>query len=176
MSESLVKNQHVLTKVYFPRVLVPIAAMTVGLVDYLVALLPAALLVLALGIRPGWAILWFPVWLFGTLLWTLACGLIFASLNARYRDVGHVIPFLLQIGLFISPVVYESAAVIPDKYLTLYRLNPLAVLLDGLRWSLVGAERPEPISMCICAAIVVSVLFAAWRLFHQLDRTLVDRI
>jgi lipopolysaccharide transport system permease protein len=176
LSESLVRNRHVLTKVYFPRVLIPLSAMTVGLVDFLVAMVPAAVFLLGLGIRPHWPLLLAPVWLIGLLATALGAGLLLSALNARYRDVGHVVPFLLQLGFFACPVIYESEAIIPARYLALYRLNPMAVVLDGMRWSLVGTSPPGIASTAIAAAIVVAGLMVSWRVFHQLDSSLADRI
>ncbi|MCA9088077.1 MAG: ABC transporter permease [Planctomycetaceae bacterium] len=176
MSESLVKNRHMLTKVYFPRVLIPIAATAVGLVDYLVALVPALAFLLLSGIRPDWQLLLTPLWLCGVLSWSVAGGILLSAINARYRDVEHVIPFLLQLGFFASPVVYETAAIIPVQYQGLYRLNPMAVMLDGLRWSLVGAVEPNWFSVWIATGVTLTTMFFAWRIFHRLDASLVDRI
>jgi len=176
MSESLVRNRHVLTKVYFPRVLIPLSATAVGLVDYLVALLPAAAFLAWQGARPGWPMLFAPLWLAGLLAAAVAGGLLLSALNARYRDVGHVVPFLMQLGFFACPVIYESAAIIPERYLPIYRLNPVAVGLDGLRWSLVGASPPGWTSTLVAAALVGGGLVFSWRVFHWLDSTLADRI
>jgi lipopolysaccharide transport system permease protein len=176
LSESLVRNRHVLTKVYFPRVLIPLSALTVGLVDYLVALLPASAFLLWLGVRPSWPLVLAPLWLAGLLAAAIAGGVLLSALNARYRDVGHVVPFLLQLGFFVCPVIYESAAIIPERYLMIYHLNPIAVGLDGLRWSLVGTAPPGWISTLIAAAVVGGGLVFSWRVFHRLDSTLADRI
>jgi lipopolysaccharide transport system permease protein len=176
LSESLVRNRHVLTKVYFPRVLIPLSAITVGLVDYLVALIPAAVLLIGLGIRPDWPAVLAPFWLIGLLAAGIGAGLLLAALNARYRDVGHVVPFLLQVGFFACPVIYESAAIIPERYLFLYRLNPIAVVLDGLRWSLIDTAPPSWLSILIAAVMVAAGLMVSWRVFHRLDATLADRI
>ncbi|MDZ4685253.1 MAG: ABC transporter permease, partial [Planctomycetaceae bacterium] len=176
LSDSLVRNRHVLTKVYFPRVLIPLSAMTVGLVDYLVALLPAGVFLLWLGIRPGWPVVFAPLWLAGLLAAALGSGLLLSALNARYRDIGHVVPFLLQLGFFACPVIYESPAIIPERYLAVYRLNPVAVALDGMRWSLVGTSPPGIMSTVIAAAVVVAGIVVSWRVFHGLDSSLADRI
>lgn len=176
LSESLVRNRHVLTKVYFPRVLIPAAAATVGLVDYLVALIPTAGLLLALGVRPGWTVIFAPLWLAGLLSAALGTGLLLSALNARYRDVGHVVPFLLQLGFFLCPVIYESTAIVPERWLWLYRLNPMAVGLDGLRWSLLGTPFPGAVSTLIAVTLTAAGLRFSWRTFHQLDSTLADRL
>jgi lipopolysaccharide transport system permease protein len=176
LSDSLVNNRHVLTKVYFPRVLIPLSAVSVGLVDYLVALIPTVGLLVFLGVRSGWPLLFAPLWLAGLLSAAIGTGLLFSALNARYRDIGQLVPFLLQLGFFLCPVVYETTAIIPERWLWLYRLNPIATGLDGLRWSLLGTPFPGGMST-MTAVVIVAVGFQfSWRVFHQLDATLADRI
>lgn len=176
MSDSLVKNRQMLTKVYFPHVVLPISATAVGLTDYLVALVPALGCLWAWGIRPTWATLTFPLWLLGVLACAATLGCLFSALNARYRDVGHALPFLLQLGFFASPVIYETAAIIPEPYRAIYRLNPLAVMLDGLRWSLLGTELPAGGSLVLAVVVVATGLVASWWTFERLSYHLVDRI
>ncbi len=176
MSESLVRSRHVLTKVYFPRAIIPLAAMAVSLVDYAVALVPLFGILVWQGANLHWPVIFFPVWIAGVLALVTAGGLMLSALNARYRDVGHVVPFLLQTGFFSSPVVYETTAIIPEKYLFLFRLNPMAPLLDGLRWSLTGGPQPDWVSTGIAAATISLGLWISWKVFHKLDELIVDRI
>ncbi len=175
-SSSLVKNRHILTKVYFPRVLIPIAAMAVGLVDYLVALIPSALILYWMGVHLAWPILTLPLWLSGVILLAFAIGLALSAINVRYRDVEHAVPFLLQVGLYVSPVIYETAAVIPERYQWIYRLNPLANFLDGLRWSLVNSTPPDWRFVALSVCVTFFGLFLAWRLFHRMDASVSDQI
>jgi lipopolysaccharide transport system permease protein len=176
MADSLVRNRHVLTKVYFPRVLIPLSSLTVSLVDFGVALLAALGWLAWLGVLPGARVVLLPVWVAGVVGLAAAVGLFASSLQARYRDVGLVIPFVLQLGWIVHPVVYETRAVIPERYWWLYALNPLAVLFDAVRWSLVGSAAPAWWSVGWSALAVGLVLMLAWRFFHWLDTELADRI
>lgn len=176
MTESLIRTRHVLTKVYFPRILIPLASSTVAMLDYLVGLIPALIVLLVMGVRPTGTWIFAPFWMAGIMSAALAAGMALSALNARYRDVGHLVPFLLQIGFFVSPVIYETRARIPENWLPIYSLNPLAPLLDGLRHSLLGSPFP-PVEMAVLAIVVVTGGFwGAWNLFHSLDRELADRI
>lgn len=122
-----------------------------------------------------------PVWLAGLLAAATAIGLMFSALNARYRDIGQLLPFLLQLGFFLCPVIYETSAIVPAEYVWLYYLNPMAVQLDGMRWSLVGTPPPGGMSIAIAAGLIAAGLIAvglrqSWRVFHRLDANLADRI
>ncbi len=176
MSESLVRSRSILTKIYFPRVLIPLAATAVGLTDYVVALLPSIVVLQILGAQTGWAFLLLPFWVSGIVLAAVAAGVGLSGLNARYRDVGHLVPFLLQMGFFLCPVIYASESLIPDRWRWLYALNPLATLLDGLRWSLIGAPPPSLLATVAAGGLISSCLLFAWRLFHGMDRDLAERI
>jgi lipopolysaccharide transport system permease protein len=175
-SDSLVKNRAMLSKVYFPRVLVPLAAQMVSLVDYAVAFVPALVWLWWCGVTWTSAVVLTPLWVLGVVLLSTGLGLVLCSLQARYRDVGHVVPIALQLLFFASPVCYETTALIPEPYQSWYRLNPLATLLDGLRWSLVGSPPPAWSAVAIAAIGIAVLLMAAWMVFHALDRGLVDRL
>ncbi len=176
LSESLVRNRHVLTKVYFPRVLIPIATMAVSIADYLVAMTVSIPVLLIFGVRPAWPVLLVPLWVMGVFSLAFSLGLLLSALNARYRDVGHVVPFLLQLGLLASPVVYETQALIPPSWQTIYRVNPLSTLLDGLRWSVLGSQPPtiaETVMTMIGLAVMLSL---SWRTFHRWEENLAETI
>lgn len=176
MADSLVRNRHVLTKVYFPRVLIPLSALTVSVVDFAVGGLAGLVFLLFCGVRPGVQMLLAPVWLSGVIALAVAVGLVLSVLQARYRDIGLMIPFLLQLGWIVNPVVYETQAVVPPRYRLLYALNPLAVLFDALRWSLVGSVMPAWWAVVWSAVVVILAVWGAWRFFHWLDAELADRI
>lgn len=175
-TDSLLKNRHVITKVYFPRVLIPIGATTTGLVDFAVALLPAIGILMWLGVWPTWRLALLPVWIAGVLLLAMTAGMVLAALNARYRDVGYLVPFLLQIGLFLCPVIYSTTFLIPEGWRGIYALNPLATLIESVRWSLLGAPLPTPLAITFAGVVSVVGFRMAWALFHRLDQELVEGV
>ena len=157
----LVQNPHLLTRVYFPRVLSPAAAVVPGLLDFIVALALTAILFLIYDVAPGPQILLLPVWIAAAAIIAFGVGVWLAAINVKYRDVRYVVPFLLQTWFFLSPMVFPSSLV-RDDWRTIYALNPLVGLVDGLRWSLVGGAPPPPADIASLAAgiaIVVSGLY-----------------
>src|SRR5262249_18415968 len=151
----VVDQQRVITKVYFPRLILPLSSVISGLVDFGVAFLVYAPIQLYYGIVPRSAILLLPMFLVLAVLTALGVGLWLCALNAIYRDVRYVVPFLIQFWLFASPVAYPSSLV-PSRWHVLYGLNPMAGVIEGFRWSLTGQGRP-PDGMF--AASVCTVLF-----------------
>ena len=137
VSGCIVQNNHVIVKVSFPRLVLPISTVLSVIIDFGVALLVLVVLILMNGIRPGAGILLLPVWLFLILLLSLGVGLAAATLMVIYRDVQYMIPVLIQLWLYASPVAYAAAAV-PVQFRALYFLNPLTALLEAFRWSLLG--------------------------------------
>lgn len=136
-SSSLVNNANLLSKVYFPRLIVPVSAVIVSLVDFMIAFVLLGGMMLWYGVLPGWRILFLPGFLLLALLVALGMGVWLAALNVRYRDFRHIVPFVVQFGLYISPVGFSSA-VVPDKWRLLYSLNPMVGVIDGFRWTLLG--------------------------------------
>lgn len=136
-SSSLVNNANLLSKVYFPRLIVPVSAVIVSLVDFMIAFVLLGGMMLWYGVLPGWRVLFLPGFLLLALLVALGMGVWLAALNVRYRDFRHVVPFVVQFGLYISPVGFSSA-VVPDKWRLLYSLNPMVGVIDGFRWTLLG--------------------------------------
>jgi lipopolysaccharide transport system permease protein len=138
---SLVQNSSMVTKVYFPRMIVPASAVLVCLVDFAVALLIVVLLMAWYGIAPGWRLAALPLFLALTLVSSIGLGLWLAALNVEYRDFRHALPFLVQLTLYFSPVGYASTLV-PGEWRLLFSLNPMAGAIDGFRWALLGGEAP----------------------------------
>src|SRR4051812_34050640 len=134
---SLVSNTHLLTKVYFPRLIIPISSVLVGLVDFVIALGILALLMAYHRVTPTWGLLVLPLLVVFAVTAALAVGLFLSALNVRYRDVKHTIPFLVQFWMFATPIVYPSSLV-PERWRPLYGLNPMAGVVDGFRWALFG--------------------------------------
>src|SRR5206468_3926410 len=136
-SNSLIGNERLISKVYFPRLIIPVATVVTAFVDFLISF--ALLLALMVYYRfvPGWHILLLPLFILMALLASLGPGLWVTALNVKYRDFRYVIPFLVQFGLYVSPVGFSST-VVPEKWRLLYSLNPLVGVIDGFRWSILG--------------------------------------
>jgi lipopolysaccharide transport system permease protein len=173
-AQSLVQSRDVVTKIAFPRILAPAAAVVPGLVDLAIALGVLAVFLVVYDVPQSAALLTLPLWVAGTLLVALGVGVGLAALNVRYRDVRHTLPFLLQIWLFASPVAY-SASLVEGGWRYVYALNPLAGLVEGFRWS-VGAG-PTPGPELLVSAAAAAVLIAAGTLyFLRAERTFADVI
>ena len=172
----LVDYRHLLTKVYFPRIVLPLSACLRPLVDFSVG--GAVLMVLMSWYRvaPTVALLALPGVVLLTMLAALSLGLWLSALNAHYRDFGIVVPFALQIGLIVSPAVYETATVIPTEWRWLYGLNPMASLLEAFRWSVFGLRGPGAVEILMSVLATLLVLLSGEWYFRRVERFLADRI
>jgi len=171
----VVDNQRVITKVYFPRLILPVSAALSGLVDFSIGFVVLFIYTLAYGIRPAFTILFVPLLLLLAILTVLGVGLWLAALNALYRDVRYLIPFIIQFWTLASPVYYSSQLV-PQRYRWLYGLNPMTGVIDGFRWALTG-RGPAPSSVLV--ASVVMVLFAVvggLAFFNRMEGSIADRV
>jgi lipopolysaccharide transport system permease protein len=171
----VVENQHVITKVYFPRLVLPLAAVSAGLVDFAVGFVVMLVLTLSYGIRLTSAVLMLPAFVFLALLTALGVGLWTSALNALYRDVRAVVPFTVQFWMLASPVVYPSSLV-PPRWRWLYSLNPMAGVIDGFRWALTGHGQPPGLPMLASAAMVLIVLASGLFFFQRMEGTIADRV
>jgi lipopolysaccharide transport system permease protein len=172
-TNAIVDNQRLVTKVYFPRLALPLSSVLSGVVDCGISFSIFIAMMLYYGMRPTAAVLWLPAFLLLAVLTALGVGLWLSALNATYRDVKYVIPFLVQFWMFASPVVYSSSLV-PAKWRLLYGLNPMAGVIEGFRWSLTGNGRAPGRMLFGSAAIVVAVLLAGIAFFQQMDTTVAD--
>jgi lipopolysaccharide transport system permease protein len=175
-SSSLVAHQSMISKVYFPRLVLPIAASLPPLVDFLIGMAVLLPLCAVWGIWPTWSLLALPLLMLGLTLTALSLGIGLSALNAQYRDIGYVVPFMLQLGFFVCPVIYETSALIPASWQPWFALNPLAALIEGVRWSVVGAPPPAGLVVLSAAAIMVALLLAGVAYFRHTERFLADRI
>jgi lipopolysaccharide transport system permease protein len=169
----IVENQRVITKVYFPRLDLPLSSVLSGLVDFGVSFAMFVAMMIYYGIRPSTALLWLPLFLLLAILTALGVGLWLSALNAMYRDVRYVLPFLVQFWMFASPVVYPSSLV-PLKWRWLYGLNPMAGVIEGFRWSLAGGGNPPGRMILVSAATVLVVLLAGLAYFQKMETTIAD--
>lgn len=171
----LVENRQVVTKVYFPRVVLPLSACLRPLLDFGIGLVVLIILMLWFRVIPSAAILVSPLVVLLTVLSGLSVGLWLSALNAHYRDFGYVVPFMLQLGMIVSPVLYESS-LIPAKWNGLYHLNPMAALLDSFRWSFVGTSPPRWEGVLISLLSLICLLVSGGWYFRRVDRFLADNI
>lgn len=171
-SNSLVDHAHTLKKVYFPRLILPLASVLTGLVDFGIAGLVLLGLMLYYQIVPGWAVATLPLFTLLAIAAALAAGLWLSALNVKYRDVRHTIPFLAQLWLFVTPVAYPSSLV-PERWQTLYGINPMAGVVDGFRWALLGQAPPRPMLLASMAATAL-LLAGGTFCFRHVERSLAD--
>jgi len=174
-TNTVVEHRWVITKIYFPRVLLPMAAVVSGLLDLGIALTLLGGMLLFYGVAPGWPILLLPVFLLLAVATALGVGLWLSPLNALYRDVRYAVPFLVQLWMFASPVAYPSSLV-PERWRGLYALNPMAGVIEGFRWTLSGRGSPDFGVMMMSAAIVLALLLGGIVYFNRVERTLADVI
>lgn len=175
ISGSLLQNTGLVSKVYFPRLVLPLGSVLSSVVDLLVALAVMAILLVTNHVVPRWHIVTLPVWILLTAMVATGVGLVAAGLIVRYRDVQYVTPLILQVLLYASPVAYSTSA-IPSRYRTLFALNPLVGLLDGFRWSLLR-NSPLHVGYAVYSmvAAVVLMAFGVW-VFRRAERTFADVI
>ena len=175
-TNKIVENQNVITKVYFPRLILPISATVSGLVDFGISFLMFVAIMIYYHIRPSWTILLFPVFLLLAVLTALGVGLWLSALNAIYRDVRYVVPFLVQFWMFASPVVYPSSLVVVKwpKWAWLYGLNPMVGVIEGFRWSLTGTGDPPGRMLLASFAVVLVVLVSGLMYFQKMETTIAD--
>jgi lipopolysaccharide transport system permease protein len=173
-TQSLVGNAPLVTKVYFPRQLVPLAAVLPGLVDLALSLLMLGVLLVVYQTVPGWAVLTLPLWLVALVATTFGVGLWLSALNVQYRDINHAITLFVQLWLFVSPVAYPSSMV-EGGWRLLYALNPMAGVIDGFRWALVRGPGPGP-SLLISLAVTAVLLASGVLYFQRTERRFADVI
>lgn len=173
-SNSLIGNANLLTKVYFPRIIVPAGSVIVSLVDFLISCVMLGGVMVWYRFLPDVKILLLPAFLLMAFIASFGVGLWFSALNVKYRDVRYVVPFLVQFGLYISPVGFSSA-IVPEQWRFLYFLNPMVGVIDGFRWALLGAAFPVhwP-GFWLSATLALLILVSGVIYFRRMERTFAD--
>lgn len=174
-SNSVISNQQLITKVYFPRLVIPISAVISGLVDFAIAFSLLLIMMPFYGIMPTARILVLPLFILFAIATALAIGLWLSALNVEYRDVRYTIPFLMQFWLLITPVAYPSSMV-PAKWRPLMGLNPIAGVVEGFRWALLGNGSASGPLMLVSIVIVVVLLFGGIVYFRRMETTFADLV
>jgi len=175
-SRSLTANQNMVTKIYFPRLVLPISSVLAGLVDFAIAFVILIGLMFYYQVTPAWNVLWtLPFFLLLSIIVALGVSLWLSAINVQYRDVNYALPFLTQFWLFITPVAY-SASVISDKWQLVYSLNPMAGVVNGFRWALLGSGSGPDLALWISVIISLVILVSGLIYFRNMERTFADMI
>jgi lipopolysaccharide transport system permease protein len=172
-SISVVASRGLITKVYFPRLIVPIAPLLCGLLDFAISAVIFGLMMVWYGVAPGWPVLALPLFLILALATSLAVSLWLSALNAMYRDVQYTLPFLTQVWLFATPVAYP-ASLVPEKWRWVLGLNPMAGVVDGFRWCLLdSADAPGPMLLVSIASVTVFLIGGLF-FYSRMEKTFTD--
>jgi lipopolysaccharide transport system permease protein len=175
-SNSLIVNANLISKVYFPRLIVPIAAVMVAFVDFLISFAILVALMMWFQFLPGWQIFLLPVFAAIAFMASLGVGVWITALNVKYRDFRYVIPFIVQMGLYVSPVGFSSS-IVPDQWRLAYSLNPMVGVIDGFRWSLLGGESQLYLpGIGLSLAVTVFFLWLGLRQFRKMEKSFADLI
>ncbi len=173
-SQSLVSDANLVQKVYFPRLVMPLASILSPVVDFAIASTILIGMMFYYGYPPTVKILWLPVFILLALMTALGAGLWLSAINVKYRDIRYVIPFLVQLWLFASPVVYSSSLV-PPQFQIIYGINPMSGVIEGFRWALLGTEPPGSL-IAISVIMVIVILVAGAFYFRRSEKTFADII
>lgn len=172
---SMLANRSMITKIYFPRLIIPLASVLGGLVDFAIQFVILIFMMLFYGFAPTLAIVTLPFFLLLALATALGFGLWLSALNVLYRDVNYILPFLTQLWLLVTPVAY-SESVVPEEWQWLYALNPMVSVVEGFRWALLDAPAPEIGTLLISSIITVIVLITGMYYFRRMERTFADLV
>jgi lipopolysaccharide transport system permease protein len=175
-SSSLIGNTSLISKVYFPRLIIPVAAVATSFVDFVITLGMLAVLMIWYGVAPSPTLLSLPFFILLAALLSLGLGLLLAALTVTYRDFRYIVPFLVQLGLFVSPIAFSTSQV-PERWRTVYGLNPLVGIIEGFRWSILGGRTPidSALILTTIAVTAASLVLGMWY-FRRMERRFADVI
>jgi lipopolysaccharide transport system permease protein len=175
-SNSLIDNTNLISKVYFPRLIMPAATLITAFVDFLISFVILIGMMIYYQFAPGWHMLLLPFFIILALLASLGPGLWITALNVKYRDFRYVIPFVVQFGLYVSPVGFSSK-VVPEQWRLLYSLNPMVGVIDGFRWCILGGDSPVYLpGFLLSLAIITVFLYLGVSRFRRMEKTFADLI
>jgi lipopolysaccharide transport system permease protein len=172
-SNSIISNSNMLKKIYFPRMTLPIAAVLSGLVDLFLALGVLLGMMLVYGLAPTANVVWVPAFLLLTLVTALGASLWLSALNVQFRDVRHTVPFLIQAWLFGTPVAYPSS-LLPEPWKTVYGLNPMAGVVEGSRWALLGTDTAPGLILLVSTLVAIALLVSGAYYFRRMEKSFAD--
>jgi len=168
----LVSHANLIKKVYFPRLSIPIARILAGLVDFVLAFMVLIVMMFFYGIAPTTNIIWLPFFLLLALVTSLGVGLWLSAMNVQFRDVGYTVPFITQIWMFATPIAYPSS-LLPEPWRTLYGINPMAGVVEGFRWALLGTTAPGPI-IIVSSFVALALLVSGTYYFRRMEKAFAD--
>ena len=171
--ESVVANANMVRKIYFPRLWLPLATVISPLVDFALSMILLFGLLVYAGIPLTWKVVTLPGFIFLAMLTALGLCLFTSALHAKYRDVGHAIPFVIQTWMYLTPIVYP-ASLVPEQWRWLYGLNPMVGVIEGFRWALLGRTAPDPVVMVESVVVLVAVIMVGLVYFRQMERQFAD--
>ncbi len=174
-SNSLIANERLITKVYFPRLVIPISAVLAGLVDFAIAFVILVAMMAYYRIVPTLAVLTLPLFIILAVMTSLGVGLWLSALNVQYRDVRYTLTFLTQVWLFATPVAYSSTLV-PERWRAIYGLNPMAGVVEGFRWALLGKAQGPGILLAVSVSVVILILIGGVYYFQRMEETFADLV
>lgn len=175
-SGSLVNNQNMVSKVYFPRIILPTTSIVVSLTDFAISLVLLLLMMAWYGIAPGPRLVVLPLLLMVVVLTSLGAGFLISALSVKYRDFRYIVPYIVQIGLYITPVGFSSA-IVPERWRLLYSMNPMVGVVDGFRWAILGEEAGLYLPGFFCSIVIACLLFAGGLMFFvKAERAFADII
>lgn len=172
---SLITDSRLITKVYFPRLAIPLASTFSALIDLLVSLVVLALFMIYYGVMPTWRILLLPIFILMAAVAATGVSLWLSALNVKYRDFVHAMPFILQVWMFASPVAYATT-IVPERYRLLYSINPAVSFIEGARWSILGTSSVKPEMIVLTAAVSILVFVAGAFFFRRVERSFADAV
>lgn len=175
-SASLVNNQNMVSKVYFPRIILPTTSIVVSLTDFAISLVLLLLMMAWYGVAPGPRLVVLPLLLMVVVLTSLGAGFLISALNVKYRDFRYIVPYIVQIGLYITPVGFSSA-IVPERWRLLYSMNPMVGVVDGFRWAILGEEAGLYLPGFFCSIVIACLLFSGGLMFFvKTERAFADII
>lgn len=172
---SLVANSNLITKVYFPRLVIPISAVLAGVVDFAISFFVLIGMIIIYKIKISWLIITIPCFMLLAIFTALAVSLWLSALNVQYRDVQHLIPFLIQAWMYASPVAYSTELIPTGPWQIIYGINPMAGVIQGFRWAILGASPPDEL-LIVSVIVVVFLLISGLYYFRRMERTFADVI
>jgi len=174
-SDSVVNNAQLISKIYFPRLLLPLSGILSPLIDFAISFVILVFMMIWFGITPTLGVVALPIFLLLAMLTALAVGLWSSALNVRYRDVAYTIPFVIQLWMFASPVAYP-VSLVPERWRLLYSLNPMAGVIEGFRWALLGKESPDFGVIIVSSVMMLALLLPGIVYFKYTERSFADVI
>jgi lipopolysaccharide transport system permease protein len=175
-SNSLIGNSNLISKVYFPRMIIPSASVITSCIDFLISFALLCVMFLWFQFMPDWKIVFMPVFLLLAFVASMGIGLYITALNVKYRDFRYIVPFIIQFGLYVSPVGYDIS-IVPEKYRLIYSLNPMVGIIEGFRWCIIGQSAGFNLTTIgLSVAISLFFLFLGIRQFRKMEKTFADLI